>query len=356
MTARIGFIIGTQLQEIRLLHPDRITGGGIGTMRFGWIASEVNTNPEFDLTYELYRPWRKYDALIFMKALDDRCLRLFERQRKRGGKVIYDANVNFYEEFGEYQFEGMRTGPDLKVRAEYMTRNADGVIADSPYLESVCRRYHDQVCWIPDNVDMRQIPEHNTLPPGRPLRLLWSGQAHKLFEFLAIEEVLRAHRDTIELVLVTNSLDQLERCTPDIRHRTQALLEDISHQIVPFTSIQDLWSVYAQGGVCIAPRFLSNAYNLGHTEWKITLAMACGRMALCAPLSSYRAVSERSKGKGIRVCETLEDWSSAFDELLSGDLDWEGEESAARQVVESSYDTRIIARKHAEYILQLLEL
>lgn len=353
MKKRVGFIIGNQLKEIRILHPDRITGGGIGLMRFGWVADIVNSTPEYNLHYEMYRPWRRYDALIFMKAFDPACQRLMARQQRAGRKAVFDANVNFYEEFGEYQFEGMRTGDTLRKQAEHMTIHADAVIADSPYLETVCRRYHDRVQWIPDNVDMRKVPEFHPTKPGCPLRLLWSGQAHKLFEFLAIEDTLRNYKDHIELVLVTNSLHHIERCHPPIRERLYGLLRDIPHQIIPFTSIPDLWSIYQQGGVCIAPRFLDNAYNQGHTEWKITLAMACGRVALCSPLSSYQAVQNASGGNGIRLRDTQEDWDGVFDEILSKSFAWECEESGARHVVEQNYDTRIIAGLHANWISSL---
>jgi hypothetical protein len=352
---RVGFVIGHQLREIRLLHPDRITGGGSGLMRFGWVAETINADASIPLTYELYRPWRSYDALVFMKAMDDRCQALAARQQRRGGKVVFDANVNFYEEFGHYYFEGMRTGPLLKQQAEVMTRTADAVIADSPYLAEVCARYNGRVEWIPDNVDMSRVPPHRPWRPGGGrLPVLWSGQSHKLFEFLAIEDTLRKYRDRLELVLVTNDLAGLERCEPGVRDRLQRLLGDLAHRLVPYQSIEHLWSVYAQGGICIAPRFLDSAYNLGHTEWKITLAMACGRVALCHPLSSYGKVAERAGGKGIRICDEASQWDETLSEVFSPAFAWEEEERAARAVVETYYDTALIARQHAEFMLRTL--
>jgi glycosyltransferase involved in cell wall biosynthesis len=304
--------------------------------------------------YELYRPWRRYDLLVFMKAMDPGCQRLMRSHQRKGRKAVFDANVNFYEEYGDDHFEGMRISDTQKAEAEFMTRHADAVIADSPYLAEICRRYHPQVEWIPDNVDMRRVPPYRPTRSGHPLRLLWSGQAHKLFEFLAVEDVLRARRHHIELVLVTNSLQELRRCHPPVRERLEALLEEVPHRIIPFTGIPDLWRIYQEGGICMAPRFLNNAYNQGHTEWKITLAMACGRAAFCSPLSSYRAVAERSGGYGIRICESREDWEAALDAVLEGRFDWEREEAAAREVVAEHYDTRKIAEQHLNWILHLL--
>lgn len=352
---RVGFIIGHQLREIRLLHPNRVTGGGLGLMRFGWIAEKVNADPSNPLFYELYRPWRRYDALVFLKAMDERCQSLAARHQQRGARMLFDPNVNFYEEFGTYYFEGMRTGPNLKTQAETMTRMADAVIADSPYLAKVCARYHHRIEWIPDNVDVSRVPPYRPWrPSGSRVPVLWSGQAHKMFEFLAIEQVLWKYKDRLELILVTNGLEAIERCHEPVRDGLRRLLHAIPHRVIPYESVEKLWDVYAQGGICMAPRFLDNAYNMGHTEWKITLAMACGRIAVCHPLSSYEAVAERSKGRGIRVCRTAEDWDRVMDEILSGDIRWEEEESAAREVVERYYDTAVLARQHAAYIMKVM--
>ena len=65
--------------------------------------------------------------------------------------------------------------------------------------------------------------------------------------------------------------------------------------------------------VIIAPKRLVNAYELGHTEFKITPGMAVGLPAVASPQQSYvEAISDR--GGGI-LAEDVGRWSDALDRL-----------------------------------------
>ena len=352
----IGFIVGNQLRQIRLLHADRIPEGDFGRMRFGWIAEAVNRRPEHDLRYELYRPWRRYDALAFIKAMGPRDRALRARARRAGLKTVFDANVNYYDRAGTFYYDGMAPTELQRQEAEDMTRGCDAVIADSRFLAERCAPLNPAVRWIPDNVNLDLVPPLKTSESrAGPLELVWSGQAVKLFELLAIEEVLRAHRARIRLTLVTNSLEVLQTWQPDLRARFERLLTDVPHAVRPYTSVADLLAFYASRRcVCLSPRFDDNSYNLGHTEWKITLAMACGRLALAGPVPSYRDVAERSGGAGVWLCATAVEWGAAFDRLQAGRLDWNVEEAAARRVVEKHYATEVVAAEHAGFMKGVL--
>lgn len=353
--SRIGFIIGNQLHQIRILHPDRIPEGDFGLMRFGWIADAVNRNPDSGLHYELYRPWHRYDALVFVKAMDSRNQRLRDRALAAGKPVLFDANVNYYDREGTYYYEGMAPTDQQRHNAESMTRQCTAVIADSSFLEQRCRQFNSRTTWIPDNVNTTLIPAIAPMRGAGTLNLAWSGQANKLFEFLAIEPALRRFAKHVRLYLITNSLSGLDRWKPEIRRQFDRLLADIPHTIVPYTSVNDLLAFYAQHPcIGISPRFLDNAYNQGHTEWKIALPMACSRLTLASPVPSYTDVAARSANKGLWICPDNTAWESSFDHLLSNRVDWDTETTAARNVIEQHYSTPVIARQHAAYIDRII--
>jgi hypothetical protein len=354
---RIGFVIGHQLREIRILHADRMTGGDFGLMRFGWIADWVNARQELGLHYELYRPWHHYDALVFIKAMGKRENRLRVRAEMRGMATVFDANVNYYNRQGTYYYDGMAPTEAQKKDAEEMTRYCTAVIADSRYIEQCCQPLHTRVKWIPDNVNLQRVPRPVPMT-GRlgKKTILWSGQSNKLFEFLAIETTLRKYAHHIRLVLITNSMKALDAWQPDIKQRFDRLLGVIEHELVPYTNLDDLLTLYAhRPGICVAPRFLDNAYNLGHTEWKITLAMACGRLALASPVPSYQDVATRTAGHGLWLCDSERDWNEAFEHVLSPAMRWEAEEAAASNVVRNHYATAVIAPAHAAYLREILD-
>lgn len=351
---RVAWVIGDQLEGGRLFTKRGISVGGSSLARFVWISDYINARPKLGARYDLYKRWKGYDVLIFQKSMGWRSMELLRQARATGRTVIFDANVNYYEWYGQEYYDNMRPTRRQMNEGKEITQAADGVIADSEFLYGVCGRFNDRVRWIPDSVNMDIVPAWRRwrMADGR-LRLLWSGVSLKLFELLAIERPLLEFADRIELMLVTNELDALSRWKPGLKERFEALIAKVPTRIVPYRSIEGLLHVYAEGGIAIAPRFLDNSYNMGHTEWKITLPMACGRMALCSPVPSYITIHNRTGGFGIRVLRDDREWEEVLDDLLSKRVDIEEEEHTAREVVQNYYSTEVVARKHLDFVKEV---
>jgi glycosyltransferase involved in cell wall biosynthesis len=323
-------------------------------MRFGWIARNLARETGNRVRYSLFRPWQRYDAVVFMKSMGAGCRALARQLRDRGTPVICDVNVDYFTPAeGTFYYQGMAPTTEQAACAQEFASLSDALIADSIHIERVCVQHHPKVRWIPDNVEWSIVPPYQSWKRNGKLDLLWSGEAVKLFELLSILPVLRKFASQIRLVLVTNDLAALDRWFEPWKSRFEELLASVEHRIVPFTTVEALLGLYGQGGVFISPRFLDNTYNWGHTEWKITLPMACGRMALGSPLPSYREVGRRSEGAGLRLCENDEEWVQALDELLSGGFDFAMEENAARAVVQEHYSTPVVAAAHRAFIAEV---
>ena len=115
------------------LAAERATFRGLETsvaMRIANVARWLNRNSR--IRNELYRPDRRYDVVVFVKAMNERVHAETERVRAGGGRVVFDANVNYYEIWGDYDLPGTRPTPEQQREAEAMTRDADAVVADSP--------------------------------------------------------------------------------------------------------------------------------------------------------------------------------------------------------------------------------
>jgi len=326
-----------------------------GFMRFGWIADKVNQSHE-DLHYELFRPFRRYDAVVFLKSMGESCLALAKRLRKQGVKIVFDANVDYITPAkGTFYYEGMAPTETQRRDMLDMLDMADFIIGDSEHIASRCRAIHPRVCWIPDNVRIDMVPCHQEKRARSKRTLLWSGISFKSFELLLIAPILKANAKYLHLILVVDDWSGIDRCFEPYRSQLKELLSGIDHEIIPFKSIEQLLSVYTEGDVFISPRFLDNTYNLGHTEWKITLPMACERFVLASPQPSYLTVYERSNGKGLRICRTLDDWSREIEAVLRNHIDLGEEGKWGRRMVETHYSTEGIARQHANLMKQLLQ-
>ncbi len=358
---RVGFIINGRVPEVaalkRGMRPWNLFLGWddakspMSFMRFRWIARELRN----EVTYELYRPGRPYEAVVFLKSMGDHCLELAEVLREQGTKVIFEANVDYYSEFaGEARFDGMVPTAEQRRSAVAITELADGVIVSSQHLAGVCGQFNDQVNWVPDNVDVRMVPRSTQTTPRRDGRLnvWWSGMAEKLFEFLAVEEALRSRRDRLHLRLVTDDLRAMERWPAEVRERVERFLAVMPHTVHRFSDVENLLGRYAEGGIIVSPRFLDTPYNFGHSEWKLTLGMACGLPAVASPVPSYCDVAERAEAGALAICESGEEWGRALDELLESGVDAFGARgSAARKVVEEFYSTPVVAREHWKAVM-----
>lgn len=365
---RIGFIINSRFPEWKALRrgmkphhlltgwPDR--SSPMHFMRYGWVAEAVNRDPRRGLRYELFKPWRRYDAVVFLKSMEPGCAALAARLKERGMKVIFEANVDYYTEGGQGLAAHLRPTPSQREKAIRMTSLADGVIASSSHLAAICGSWNPTTSWVPDHVPGRMIPSSNGSVPQHDsvLHVWWSGMPDKASDLLAAGEALRSMGSGIRLHLVTGDLRQaVKRLGEGVAADIGSLLSSVPHTIHRFRSVRHLIGLYASwGGVIVSPRFLDNPYNRSHTEWKITLGMACGLPAITSPQPSYLDVRERSDDQSaVTICSSGAEWADAFETARRAE--WrERASEAARRVVREHYLTEVVAPLHAAAVNSVL--
>lgn len=364
----IGFIVDGLLPSfnncISRRNPIGILKGmssesSIAVMRFRWIASFVNNQYGAQVRYELFRSWRKYDVVIFLKSMGEDCIGLAKKLKKNGVVTIFDANVDYFTAAsGTFFYHGMAPTEQQQEAAKRMAGICDAVIADSRHIAKNVSEYNQRVVCITDNVPTQMIGISNDqkqIDSNGKITLVWCGQAVKLFELLAIKNSLLEMSKTIQLKIITNKLSAIKKWYTPYQHDFSQLLKQLSHEIIPFHSVESLLSVFDQGGVFIAPRFLNNSYNMGHTEWKIALPMARGRIVLCSPLLSYQDVANHSNDLGIRLCRNKEDWDETFCELSSSAFNWKKEQNGATEVIRRSYSTEKVGNDHFQFVMSMLQ-
>lgn len=288
---------------------------------------------------ELYRRGRPYDVVVFVKAMSERHREEAERARARGARVVFDANVNYYEIWGDYDIVDTRPTEEQQRQAKAMTRLADWVVADSTYLLGVVRRLTERASWIPDNVDTTLFRPPRQPRRDGPFRLVWSGMARKAKPLLLVREALSGLRDA-ELIVVSNE--------------EPAELEEL-RQVVPTRFVTFDLRGYARllrdCDVIVSPKRLVNGYELGHTEWKITLGMAAGLPAVASPQQAYvEAIGDR--GGGI-VAGSAEEWAEALARLAAEPELRAALGRRARDTVVEHYSTPVVARRYRDLFAEL---
>jgi glycosyltransferase involved in cell wall biosynthesis len=304
-------------------------------MRIANVARWLNA--ETRIRNEMYRPGRRYDVVVFVKAMDERAQAEAEVIVARGGRVVFDANVNYYEIWGEYDIPRTKPTPEQQRDAETMTRRADAVVADSTYILGIVRRFNERTEWIPDNVDIRLFrprPPHE----GRRLRLVWSGRSQKARPLMLLREPLSGLRD-VELVVVSDARP------PELDDLAEVV--EVTHE--PF-SLRGYARTLRSCDAIVSPKRLVNGYEHGHSEWKITLGMAAALPVVASPQQSYvEAIG--ALGGGI-VADSPAEWRDAFERLrdpgLRADLG-----TRARRTVEELYSTPVVARRYGTFLLEV---
>ena len=328
-----------------------ITAHAIDTVsagrRFGTLGSAVDMRVTNNARWinkhsttiwnELYDSRCRYDTVIFFKAMDPACQEEARRIKDRGGRVVFDANVNYYEIWGTYDLPGTCPTDQQRRDAVEMTSLADDVVADSTYILDRAREYNTNSVWIPDNVDLTVFKGTRTQKRTESLRLVWSGRSRKSQHLLMLRDVLSKLPD-VQLVLVSD----------DHPTAMQELQEVVPCEFIRYSD-RNYARALLGSDVIISPKVLNNGYEMGHTEYKITLGMAVGLPAVASPQRSYIEAIEH-RGGGI-IAETEEDWFLALSKIASdaglrADL---GEK--ARLTVLEKYSTPVVA----QLFLDLLE-
>jgi glycosyltransferase involved in cell wall biosynthesis len=335
---RVGWITYDSFpnQKRRFRDLDSFTG-----MRAGNVARWINAHDR-DIANELYVPGRRYDVVIFQKMMNGRCQMEAERIQSYGGKVIFDANVNYYETWGDYFIPGTQPKPQEQQDAIRMTKMADWVVADSTNLGAVIARFNPRMRCIPDNVDIALYHGARDHGPAQPVRLVWCGIGKKAAHLLLIKDVL-AKIGGIELVLVA---DEEPACLRELR-------EVVPCTLVPFSD-KAYAATLRSCDVIISPKRLVNAYEMAHTEYKITLGMAVGLPAVASPQLSYvEAIGHHGGGF---VADGPDEWHDALTRLVSSPGLRADLGARARQTVAERYATPVVASTYLGLLRTLVGL
>jgi glycosyltransferase involved in cell wall biosynthesis len=308
-------------------------------MRVGNVARWINAHTD-RFENEIYDQERAYDVVVFQKMMSRRCQREVERLQAAGTLVVFDANVNYYEIWGDYPVPGTKPTLEQQRDAIWMTRHADWVVADSSYLATVARKFAPRVTWIPDNVDPDVYRGTRRHEPSAPLRLVWSGVGRKATHLGLIRDVLAELRGAVELLLV---------CDDPSLAEIQAAAQWAATRIVRFTD-RTYATTLLDGDVIISPKYLTNGYEMAHTEYKISLGMAVGLPAVASPQPSY--VEAISPGGGI-VAHTPREWLLALTCLAESSSKRAALGALAQQTVAERYTTPVVARQYLDLLTEL---
>lgn len=270
---------------------------------------------------ELFRPFRSYDIVVFLKTYDKAAYRLAEKLQSKGTKVIFDCNINIFESGSRYA---------TNLQREEGTRFAtisNAVITNSPYTASVLKSLfpHKEIDFIGESIHADYF--RHSAKKSSPMELIWVGYHHKADALYMIKEVLleqfEQHAFSIKIISQENpnlDLGKIPVVFEPYQHN------QITRQLSGATAF-------------LAPRDLSDAYNLGHSFTKIGVAMAAGIPVIASPIPSY-------KGSPAIICHTQKEWRTVLQSLFDNTLDLENLQLTSRRYCHENFDIHKVVQAY----------
>jgi hypothetical protein len=272
------------------------------------------------------------DVAVFVRWQDSAALRAARAAKDAGARVVVDLCVNYFDETGLLPGGYGVLGRHVE-ECRAMVGVADLVTTASAFIAERARPLAARVEYLPDSVDHCHFAlrkRHDAAAVGPPVAI-WCGVAVKAAE---LEPVLPSlEKRGIPLVVVSDAAPVLSMPFDFVRWRHASAPSDL-----------------LRGDFCVAPREVDNAYNRGHSFFRIGLFMAEGVPPIAGPVPSYREVIR--PGESGLICSTDGEWEAALD-LVVNDRGRLGAWSQAAAAAMAPYSTEVIAARYAALFREL---
>lgn len=284
-------------------------------------------HPNF--VFELYQPWRRYDAVIFEKSFTLNALNLAQKLKSKGTRVILDVNVNYFSK------ETPRVTDSMHKFAHQFASTADAIITPSQHLTEELKhaKINSNIRYIPEPIPDRYFIQEKTKFNKTP-ELVWSGYHTKAQELEEISDVLKnvQAKYDVKVTLISDKDPQID--IPGytfVRYREKTIVSELIKR-----------------DVFIAPRQFDMAYKYNHTFTKIGAPMAIGLPIIASPMPSYL------KSPAL-ICNNRDEWSCIFDKLYKGYIDLQDLSQKGRTYCRSEFSWKQVREYYTDLIASLFE-
>ncbi len=277
----------------------------------------------------LYNPLLKYNVLIFQKKFDNKAYLFAKKQKKKGVKIILDINVNYYNPNSNI-IETQQHKDIIRF-----TNLCDYIISSSDYISNYINTIlpKKNIVTIYESINNKYFKQSKIL--NNNIRtLIWSGYSVKAKEFLLIKNVLEElyTRYKFKLIIVAEKYINL-----DI---------DIPIEFIKYSE-KNIVSTLLKGDIFIAPRDMTEEYNLGHSFTKIGVAMALGLPVIASPVPSYL------KSPAI-FCKNEKEWYNNLSTILAGDFNFKIISKQGIEYCKKYYSYDVIKAEYNNFFQEII--
>lgn len=274
------------------------------------------------ITAELYKPNKKYKAVIFTKTRSDKSVNLARRLYEQGVIVISDAFCTKVDEEDDWERKNI-----LKI---VETSNCVVTYSKSQY-EWFCQ-YHNNVRVIEESVNDIFFKVKKTHENKDRITLVYCGYAGNA-------------RDTLVIKDVIEELQQKYQCRLLLICEKDPGIKELSYEFVKYNQKVNPIQLL-EGDIMIAPRPMEGIDKLAHTLSKIAHPMAVGLPVVANPVPSY-------VGSPAILCINDDEWKQALVKLIENRDERERVGNISRKFIEENYSQKHICQEYLDLINEL---
>lgn len=269
------------------------------------------------ISVELYKPFKKYDAVFFSKTCYDSSVKIAEKLHKQGVKI-------YFESFCEYLNDD-NTQSHEKDNILRILEVADIVGVPSDVQRQAFIKRHNDVRMIPESVDRSFFKEikHHSL--NRYVNLIYCGYSAKAKDTLCI-------RDVIKKIQKEYGSRMIYVCEKD------PCIQGLAYHYIPYNQ-KKIPSLLRMGDIMIAPRPMEGIENRGHSFTKAAYPLAVGLSVVASPLPSYLNTP-------VILCNTEHEWYDKLKNLIENPDMRNRLAKQGSQYVKDNYSIEVIGEKY----------
>lgn len=275
---------------------------------------------------ELYKPWKKYKIVLFIKTQSDKAVRTAKKLNAMGTKVMFDAYCEYITD--ESKSQDKERCNILKIASYSNQLNVCSIEQQKDFM-----RYHSNVVLIPESVNDKFFTVKKEHKNTGNITLVYCGYAKKAKDTLCIENELKWAQQEFGCKL-------LYLCEQDPQ------LEQLSYDYIKYEQ-SEIQNQLLLGDIMIAPRPMEGIETLAHSVSKIAYPLSVGLPVIASPVPSYLETP-------VLICKNSQEWKDAFRKLISNPNDRLELGNQGRQYVYNLLSLDVIGMRYKTSIEELI--
>lgn len=270
---------------------------------------------------ELYKPFKKYKAVIFTKTSTDKSVHMAQKLHAKGVKIYYESHCEYLTDTNRMNKEKENILKTLEV--------ADIMGTSSEVQQRMFGEFHNHVLMIQESVHGDFFRKGKVHESKKKITLVYCGYSSKASDTLSISKV-------IQRLQMEFGVEMLYICEKDPE------IKEFPYRYLYYDQ-RKIPELLMEGDIMIAPRPMEGIENRAHSFTKAAYPLAVGLPTVASPMPSYRNTP-------VILCSTETEWYRELSELIRNTEKRKRLGDVGRAYVREHYSIETIGKRYLDIL------